>query len=235
MNVIKSITTLIISSLLLAIVNISSAEENCYKLDVYDYETGRAGNYPVCRAFLTNLNRFCDVPVPLNRVLISPNIPKLVRPKWTVVPDFHRYIDAIATAKNTIKGEESYRRLESSLKSGNSKMWIGQLNLDNHGSIETVIRLNSGVPVVRGYNMLVPIDLKTGKYDDTFERISTRPYDALIYDGRTFLFEENNWWDLSRGYEIYLNEPHHAGTAPGVLGPVCVFAYNPKPSTSEKE
>ena len=103
-------------------------------------------------------------------------------------------------------------------------MWIGNLNLDNHGLPETVIRLN-GKTKRWLFNSLIAIDKKTYRYDDSFEQMSRYPFDAVIYGGRTFLLKENNWADVSRGYSINLYEPHKYKSA----YIVCDFAYSQSP------
>ncbi len=204
----------------------SKAADQCYEHLIFDYGPGRAGDYPVCRAFLQNINKFCDEPVPLNRTMIKEGITKLSKPNWSNVVDWRKYFNVVTTARDTMPGETKYQRLEKSFQDGKTKMWIGTLNLDNFGVDETVLRLNSGESVNRGFNMIIPFNLQTGIYDESFDSVINRgSFDALIYDGKTYLMWEKNWQNISRGYEIHISKPHHAGTNPGILSSICVFSY----------
>ena len=200
------------------------ATDGCYKQLVYDHATGRAGNYPVCRDFAKNLNSLCGKPIPLYQTYIASGNPKLSMPNWSLITEFQPYLGAVADALNISPENIKYKALTESLSAGQVQMWIGNLNLDNHGLPETVIRLN-GKTKRWLFNSLIAIDKKTYRYDDSFEQMSRYPFDAVIYGGRTFLLKENNWADVSRGYSINLYEPHKYKSA----YIVCDFAYSQSP------
>jgi len=193
----------------------------CYKHLIYDYESGRAGNYPVCQAYHKSLNQFCDEKIPLYRAVVAPGIEKLKMPKWEKVDDFMEYIPIVADAYDVFPEDMLYKALLKALKSGRVTMSLGKLNLDNNGKTENVIRLN-GRDVRWLFNSLIVYDKKNNKYDESFDSFTKRGYDAILYDGRVFLITEENWHDISYGYKVQINEPHMYKRS----FMVCDYSYN---------
>lgn len=110
-------------------------------------------NYPVCRAVLANLNKFCGEAPPYNRHKLHPSIRNLEEPAWRPL-DPAQNLDVVKETFTSV-GEPGNRvlvwrnekgRVTSLAESGVLKLWTADIDIDSNGTLETVYMLENQYP-----------------------------------------------------------------------------------------
>ncbi len=112
-------------------------------------------DYPVCRAVLANLNKFCDEPPQYSRRKLHPSSRNLEEPAWRPL-DPAQNVDIVQAIYTTTVGgsaeEQAHAwrnvrgRLTSLTTSGVLRLWEAEIDIDANGATETVYLLENRYP-----------------------------------------------------------------------------------------
>lgn len=118
-----------------------------------DYKIVFGWTFEVCQAYLKNLNSFPDEPPMVCERKLNPQLADFTKPQWQPL-DAMKHLDLVKQIDRTmfrVTAEEFARNLEKwtalfteHIKKGRIRLSIIQLDLDQDGSADTVLRYDYG-------------------------------------------------------------------------------------------
>lgn len=211
----------------------------CFRLLERKWPEVQSGHYPVCVAYLKNLNRFCKEASSACEYKLDPEIKELSQPDWEAIEP-KANLELIAEA---LKWWNSSRPLDENrwqviepeilrrIDRGMVRMWQTRIRLANNEEPVHVIRVDPGCERTNvigsdpaGYNVGgVPfvrvVDDETGRLDKRYDYLLYGVQDLVLHDGQTYLLRL-----ASSGDDLVIEEPFSArdGYEKGMRS-VCIF------------
>jgi len=209
----------------------------CFRLLERKWPEVQSGHYPVCLAYLKNLNRFCGEPPPTCERKLDPAIKELSLPKWEEI-DPKAHLKVIEQTLNyNFENIKVWLPIPPDMlehiHSRKVHMLHTWVDLDHDGKMEHVVRFDDGPchPInpsgergFYGFNYeIAVVDKDITQVDERFRYVEIGGRDVLLYEGRAYLWH----FTASDGPDTFsLQEPFHVSvTDTGNADSVCVFQY----------
>lgn len=214
----------------------------CFRLLERKWPEVQSGHYPVCVAYLKNLNSFCgESPTACERKL-DPVIKELSLPKWEEV-DPKANLDLIAqivkggnvfTPPSEIRWQVVKPEILSRIDHGAVHMWQARISLTTNGKPELLVRVDWGCMPIDAVgpdgatyraggipSSVYVVDEHTGKLDKRYDYLENVE-DVVLHDGKAYLLEQSGYHRNS----LELGEPFSArgGYEKGKTS-VCIFEH----------
>lgn len=209
----------------------------CFRLLERKWPEVQSGHYPVCVAYLKNLNRFCKEASSTCEYKLDPEIKELSKPDWEAIDPkanleliaervkLHNIFQPPSEQYWQVIKPEILRRIDQ----GMVRMWQTRIRLANNEEPVRVIRADLGCEPI----IVVGPDRAQYQTPSTFvvvldgdaDQINRR-YDYLTYGIRDIVLHNGETYLLQRypGNDLVIEEPFSVSETRGKgMRSVCVF------------
>lgn len=211
----------------------------CFRLLERKWPEVQSGHYPVCVAYLKNLNRFCKEASSTCEYKLDPAIKELGKPGWEAI-DPKANLELIAERVKWRGGSrppsENYWRVIKPevlrrIDQGIVRLWQTRIRLASNEESVRVIRADLGCePIVvvgpdraqyqTANAFVIVVDEGTGQLDKRYDYLLHGVEDMVLHDGQTYLLLRSAIY----GDDLVLEEPFSArGGYEKGMNSVCVF------------
>jgi hypothetical protein len=213
---------------------------SCFELLKRKWPEVQSGNYPVCRDFVQNLNRYCGEP-PLCERKIDPAIKSLSSPDWKVL-DPKQYLFVIGQMLRPDWRESGMQapiepEIMDNIHAGKVRFEHVWIDLDRDGRKEHVVRFadgrckatnrdeKTGFFYFWNYRMAV-VDEQVSRVDSGYRHVVEMFHDITIHDRRPYGLRWDFVGDGDSTQGVALYEPFAVPFSQdrGSVS-VCVFQY----------
>lgn len=211
----------------------------CFRLLERKWPEVQSGHYPVCVAYLKNLNRFCKESSSTCEYKLDPEIKELSQPKWEAI-DPKANVELIAERvklhNTSLPPSEKYwqvikpeilRRIDQ----GMVRLWQTRIRLASNEDPVCVIRADLGcAPIIvigpdraqyqTSNAFVIVVEEGTSQLDRRYDYLLPGVEDLVLHDGQTYLLLRSAIY----GDDLVLEEPFSArGGYEKGMNSVCVF------------
>lgn len=213
------------------------ATKSCFRLLERKWPEVASGHYPVCVAYLKNLNRFCNEATPTCEYNLDPEIQALSKPDWEAI-DPKANLELIAERvklHNTYQppSEQYWQVIKPEIlrriDQGMLRLWQTRIRLASNEEPVRVIRADLGCePIIvvgpdraqylTPSTFVVVVDGDTDQISRRYDYLLDGIRDIVLHDSQTYLLQRYP------GDDLVIEEPFSVPETGGKgMNSVCVF------------
>lgn len=211
----------------------------CFRLLERKWPEVQSGHYPVCVAYLKNLNRFCKESSSTCEYKLDPEIKELYKPDWEVIDpkaNLELIAERVKLHNTSQPPSEQYWQvikpeIQRRIDQGMVRLWQTRIRLASNEEPVRVIRADLGCePIIvigpdraqyqTSSAFVIVVDESVGQIDRRYDYLLHGVKDVVLHNGQTYLLLRSAIY----GDQLVIEEPFSVPETGGKgMNSVCVF------------